>query len=352
MTRRAGLDRPSSPDGSAGRPTELLGVRSVLRRSLSALLLACAAAFPVGATSTEPAAGSSLASAVQPSGEALADDFWDFEDEEEVETWGTLLRDQGLDLGLFAAFATLALVSFHRKSVPLKYVTLVAAVAYLGFYKSQLISVVNLYSAATGNLPVFRYSLAWYLFAGFTVVTTILWGRLYCGRVCAYGALTQLLDRVVPARLRLEVPPWLEHRAARIKYFLLGATLLYFFASSDIAAYRYVEPFWMFTLRSTPALWVGLAALLVATVFVRNLYCRFLCPVGAALGLLSKLTIFRIKRWSECNSCKICEKACEWGAIQGPRIDMTECVRCDDCERLYADTAKCPHWIILRRTGA
>ncbi len=352
MTRRAGLDRPSSPDGSAGPPTELLGVRSVLRRSLPALLLACAAAFPVGATSTEPAAGSSLASAVQPAGEALADDFWDFEDEEEVETWGTLLRDQGLDLGLFAAFATLALVSFHRKSVPLKYVTLVAAVAYLGFYKSQLISVVNLYSAATGNLPVFRYSLAWYLFAGFTVVTTILWGRLYCGRVCAYGALTQLLDRVVPARLRLEVPPWLEHRAARIKYFLLGATLLYFFASSDIAAYRYVEPFWMFTLRSTPALWVGLAALLVATVFVRNLYCRFLCPVGAALGLLSKLTVFRIKRWSECNSCKICEKACEWGAIQGPRIDMTECVRCDDCERLYADTAKCPHWIILRRTGA
>jgi hypothetical protein len=30
---------------------------------------------------------------------------------------------------------------------------------------------------------------------------------------------------------------------------------------------------------------------------------------------------------------------------------MTECVRCDDCERLYADTAKCPHWIILRRIG-
>ena len=324
------------------------------RRAGLAVALALAAA--VAATGAAPAAAWTLAEAgaagaTQPAGEAPADDFWDFEDEEEVETWGTLLRDQGLDLALFTAFATLALVSFHRKSVPLKYVTLVAAVAYLGFHKSQLISVVNVYSAATGNLPVFRYSLAWYLFAGFTVASTILWGRLYCGRVCAYGALTQLLDRVVPARLRLEVPPWIERRAARIKYFLLGATLLYFFATSDIAAYRYVEPFWMFTLRSTPALWVGLAVLLAATVFVRNLYCRFLCPVGAALGLLSTLTVFRIKRWSECNTCKICEKACEWGAIQGPRIDMTECVRCDDCERLYADTAKCPHWIILRRTG-
>ena len=409
MTRRATLAPPpalrgaahhpapyarhSSPAGSARRPTGHPGAGAVLWHSLPALLLAWAATFPVGAAAaTERAmtsagaatertvatagaaateriagvaartsevaaavaspAGSGSASATQPADELPPDDFWDFEDEEEAETWGTLLRDQGLDLALFAAFATLALVSFHRKSVPLKYVTLAVAVVYLGFYKSQLISVVNLYSAATGNLPVFRYSLAWYLFAGFTVVTTVLWGRLYCGRICAYGALTQLLDRVVPDRLRLEVPPWLERRAAWIKYFLLGAVLLYFLATSDIAAYRYVEPFWMFTLRASPALWIGLGALLVATVFVRNLYCRFLCPVGAALGLLSKLTIFRIKRWSECNTCKICEKACEWGAIQGPRIDMTECVRCDDCERLYADTAKCPHWIILRRTGA
>ena len=283
---------------------------------------------------------------------APADDLWQFEDDdEEVETWGTLLRDQAGDLLLFVAFAALALVSFFRKSVRLKYVTLVAAVVYLGFSKSQLISVVNIHGLLTGNLPVFKYSLAWYLFAGFTVVSTVLWGRLYCGRVCAYGALTQLMDRVVPARLRVDVPKWLERRAALVKYGLLGATLLYFLLTSDIGAYRYVEPFWMFTRRASTGMWIGLAVLLVATVFVRNLYCRFLCPVGAALGLLSKLTVFGIKRWSECDTCKICEKTCEWGAIRGPQIVMTECVRCDDCERLYADTVKCPHWIIIARRG-
>ena len=279
-------------------------------------------------------------------------DLWQFEDEEEeVETWGTLLRDQAGDLLLFVAFATLALISFFRKSVRLKYVTLVAAVVYLGFSKSQLISIVNIHGLLTGNLPVFKYSLAWYLFAGFTLVSTVLWGRLYCGRVCAYGALTQLMDRIVPARLRVDVPKWLERRAALVKYGLLGATLLYFLLTSDIGAYRYVEPFWMFTRQASTGMWIGLAVLLAATVFVRNLYCRFLCPVGAALGLLSKLTVFGIKRWSECNTCKICEKTCEWGAIRGPQIVMTECVRCDDCERLYADTVKCPHWIIIARRG-
>ncbi len=312
---------------------------------LVVMLLYLATVAPIG-LGAQPGPAEPGADAAQPA------DLWEFEDEEESETWSALLQDQALDLSLFVAFATLALVSFFRKSAALKYVTLVAAVAYLGFAKSQLISVVNLFSLVTGNLPVFRYSLAWYLFAGFTVVSTVLWGRLYCGRICAYGALTQLLDRIVPARLRLEVPPWLERHAAKVKYVLLGATLLYFLVTSDIAAYRYVEPFWLFSLQSTTALWIGLAVLLVATVFVRNLYCRFLCPVGAALGLLSNLTVFRIKRWSECNTCKICEKACEWGAIQGPKILVTECVRCDDCERLYLDTVKCPHWIILRRKAA
>ena len=312
---------------------------------LVVMLLYLATVAPIG-LGAQPGPAEPGAGAAQPG------DLWEFEDEEESETWSALLQDQALDLSLFVAFATLALVSFFRKSAALKYVTLVAAVAYLGFAKSQLISVVNVFSLVTGNLPVFRYSLAWYLFAGFTVVSTVLWGRVYCGRICAYGALTQLLDRIVPARLRLEVPPRLERHAAKVKYALLGATLLYFLVTSDISAYRYVEPFWLFSLQSTTALWIGLAVLLVATVFVRNLYCRFLCPVGAALGLLSNLTVFRIKRWSECNSCKICEKACEWGAIQGPKILVTECVRCDDCERLYLDTLKCPHWIILRRKGA
>ena len=311
--------------------------------------LAAEAHLPAQPSASVVPAGSIAGAASQPADE---DDLWGFDDEEDVETWGMLLRDQATDLMMLVAFAILTLVSFFRKSVRLKYVTLVAAVLYLGFYKSQLLSVVNIYGVLTGNLPVFRYSLAWYLFFGFTVVTTVLWGRLYCGRVCAFGALTQLMDSVVPTRFRVEVPPWLERRAAWIKYGLLGGTILYFLVTAEISAYRYVEPFWMFSRRASTGMWVGLGVLLLATVFVRNLYCRFLCPLGAALGLLSNLTVFRIKRWSECNSCKVCEKACEWGAIRGPKISVAECVRCDDCERLYLDTAKCPHWIILRRRAS
>lgn len=285
-----------------------------------------------------------------------AGDPWGFE-EAPVETWSDLLSAQAIDLLPLAAFLLLAYVSFHRKSVALKYVTLVASVAYMGFAKSNLLSITDVFRVVDWSFPILRHNLAWYLFAGFTVVSTVLWGRFYCGRVCAYGAFTQLMDAVLPASWRVDVPKRLEKRAGYIKFGVLAGVLAYYAVTHNTMVYRYVEPFWMFgQSESSVLLWTLLGLLLVATVFVRNLYCRFLCPLGATLGVLSSLTVFKIKRWSECSTCKICEKTCEWGAIEGPRIILTECVRCDDCERVYADTKKCPHWRILdykaRKGGA
>jgi polyferredoxin len=272
---------------------------------------------------------------------------WNFDDvEETAPSLLDLAKEQALDVALFAAFATLAMVSFLKKSVWLKYATLVASVLYMGFYKSQLLSIVNVFGTLTGNLPIFSYSLAWYTFAGFTAVTTLLWGRVYCGRICAFGALTQLIDAVVPARLRIDIPQKLEERASYIKYGILFAAVGYYLLTREVDFYRYIEPFWMFTFQGSTVLWIMLGALLVASVFVRNLYCRFLCPLGAALGLVSTIAPLKIKRWSECNQCALCEKTCEWGAIRKRQIIMTECVRCDDCERLYADEASCPHWLL------
>jgi NosR/NirI family nitrous oxide reductase transcriptional regulator len=291
---------------------------------------------------------------------------WNFDDADDAApTFLDLATGQALEVALFAAFATLVMVSFFRKSVRLRFVTLVASVLYLGFYKSQLLSIVNVFGTLSetlavfkvggfggGGLPPFVYSLAWYAFAIFAVVTTVLWGRIYCGRVCAFGALTQLIDAVVPARWRVTVPPALEQRASYIKYGILIAAVGYYLATRQITFYRYIEPFWMFTREGTTVLWIMLAVLLVASVFVRNLYCRFLCPLGAALGLLSTLTVFKIKRWNECSQCKLCEKTCEWGAIRKRKIVLAECVRCDDCERLYDDKQRCPHWLLEAKRKA
>ena len=310
-----------------------------------------------------------------PADDAAAPAAWNFGDEEE-EAAPSLLehaREQALDIGLFLAFATLVMVSFLRKSVALKYVTLVFAVVYMGRMKAYMLSVVNVFgllgggvsaasiglpggepatAAAIGaalksSLPPFAFSLAWYAFAVFAVVTTIIWGRVYCGRVCAFGALTQLMDAVWPKRFQIEIPAKLEARAGYIKYGILFGAIALYFVTKEISFYRYIEPFWLFTLDATPVLWVMVGVLLVASIFVRNLYCRFLCPLGAALGLISKATtVLPIKRWSECSQCALCEKTCQWGAIRQRQILKAECVRCDDCEILYDDKTRCPHWLL------
>jgi NosR/NirI family transcriptional regulator, nitrous oxide reductase regulator len=277
-----------------------------------------------------------------------AADPWGFDDDAKVETWGEVLRPQAVDIVLTTGLIGFALFSFSRRSRPLKYATLAFTVVYLGVMKSTMISVTDIFRVVDLDLPTFKYSVAWYIFAGFTLVSTVFWGRLYCGRICAFGAFTQLMDATVPARFRLEPPLWLERRASYIKYGLLVGVLGYYIATKHTNVYRYVEPFWMFTRSADALLWTMLAALLIATIVVRNLYCRFLCPVGAMLGIISQVTtVFSIKRWSECTTCRICERACEWGAIQGPKIIKSECVRCDDCERIYADKKACVHWLMI-----
>ena len=332
----------------------LLGIAPVGAASaaVSAGAAAPTATFVPVATDTASTAGgaaTSAATAVTSTPAAATRQFEFPDDDDDVPTWAEDLRAQAPDLAAVAAFVALAFLSFFRKSDGLKVVTLVTAIAYLGFYKSDLVSIVNVFGLVGGNLPIFRHNLAWYLLATVTLASTVLWGRVYCGRMCAFGALTQLIDRVVPPSWQVKVPRTLERRASYVKYAILAGAVGYFVVTRNPLIYPYVEPFWLFGFHGTPVLWTALAVLLVTTVFVRNLYCRFLCPVGAFLGVLSKLTVFRIKRWNECSTCRICEKACEWGAIRGPQIVLSECVRCDDCERLYADTRKCPHHLILIR---
>ena len=279
--------------------------------------------------------------------ETGVDDLWNFDNFEDVDpTLFELAVDQAPDILLFAGFATLAMVSFLRKSLPLKYLTLVFSVVYLGFYNSHLVSITNVLSTFTGTLPLHAETLGFSLLVIFAIVTTIIWGRVYCGRICAFGALTQLIDAIVPSRYQIRVPAALERRAGYIKYVILFGAIGYYLLTHENGFYRYIEPFWMFSFEASAVLWFGLGVLLVASIFVRNLYCRFLCPLGAALGLVSALSVFKIKRWSECSTCALCENACEWGAIRERKIIMPECVRCDECEILYDSKSKCPHWLL------
>jgi polyferredoxin len=177
------------------------------------------------------------------------------------------------------------------------------------------------------------------------VVTTLLWGRVFCGFLCPFGALQDLITRVVPRRLQRALPQGIHDRALYVKYGILLLIVGLAAAPAHIGSYQYFEPFGtVFYLSTSPLLWSIAGGFLVASAVVPRFYCRYACPLGAALGLGSLLTIFRIRRVEQCVPCKVCEKACPTGAIRGPEVDFKECVRCNVCEiKLLTKAGVCRH---------
>ncbi len=108
-----------------------------------------------------------------------------------------------------------------------------------------------------------------------------------------------------------------------------------------------IEPFKtaisLYFMRSWPyVLWAGGCILL--TMFVYRGYCRYICPLGAALASMSFLRRWNwLARRSECGTpCQSCRHRCEYQAIeQSGRITYRECFQCLDCVSIYQDEQRC-----------
>jgi NosR/NirI family nitrous oxide reductase transcriptional regulator len=92
-------------------------------------------------------------------------------------------------------------------------------------------------------------------------------------------------------------------------------------------------------------------ALLVAGLFIERFFCRYLCPLGAALAIPGRLRMFDwLKRYHECgHPCQRCAHECPVQAIRPEgQINVNECIYCMHCQELYYDDHKCPVMIQKR----
>ncbi len=270
--------------------------------------------------------------------------------------WG---QTPWLKSGILLLILTLVMAAFLRKSAVLRWTTLVATLTYLGFMDGGFLSVSHITGAISQGPGIFLNNLPLLIIVSFTLVTTLIWGRVFCSSLCPFGAVQDIISRLVPARLqrrwqrswqargwlRDQLPQALHERALWIKYGFLAAIVIAAIAYSEVSIFQYFEPFGtLFFLSGSALLWAILALVLTGSIFIRRFYCRYACPLGAALGLLSLLSPLRIKRVPQCNICKVCEQACPTGAIRGADIDFRECVRCDICEsKLITGAGVCRH---------
>jgi polyferredoxin len=208
-----------------------------------------------------------------------------------------------------------------------------------------------------------------------TVALTIVLGRVFCGWVCPFGAMHQFLGWLGRRRLRskLKVEANRYRPAQRIKYYVLAA----FLASAALAPLG-AGTLWIGLLDPLPLVQrsvglvllplaersgalalsplprfyegAGLIAAVFATALALNLwvprfYCRFVCPLGALLGLLGRYALWRIGRTGEgCTGCLRCERNCEGACHPTGRIRISECVMCVNC------LDDCAHAAVAYRT--
>jgi hypothetical protein len=250
-------------------------------------------------------------------------------------------------LGLFCC----AVTAFWRGSNRVKYGVFAAAILYLGLLTGRMVSISDFPIFLMARLPPFDTNMFWYVLYGGTLFTSLLWGRLYCGYLCPFGAVTEILHKASP--LKLKMPHWANRRLVYLKYVVLGATLLLTYAAiggmATAAGFQDVEPFLALFLSVGDILaFVFLGAVLVASVFFERFYCSYICPAGAGLSLLGWFRVSEIRRWGECSRCGVCEADCPTGAISHGKISPLECMDCRRCEVNFLNSKICPHYAVER----
>ena len=273
-------------------------------------------------------------------------DFSSFEDfEDETALSQLLLETRWAPVVRLILLLGLVLYAFFSKSGRVGAVALGATFVYLGFIDGGFLSVSHITSGIIVGPGVYLRDMAVLVMIAFTVVTTLLWGRVFCGFLCPFGALQDFITRIVPRRFQRAVPQRIHDRAIYLKYGILLLIVGLAALPAQIAVYQYFEPFGtVFYLSTAPLLLSIAGGFLVASAVVPRFYCRYACPLGAALGVASLLSFFRIRRVEQCEPCKVCEIACPTGAIRGPEIDFKECVRCNVCEtKLLTKAGVCRH---------
>jgi polyferredoxin len=235
---------------------------------------------------------------------------------------------------------------------------LLLTLVFLGLFANAQLSVVNVLTFIHALLSGFRWELFLldpmvFTLWSFVVVSMLFWGRgVFCGWLCPFGALQELTNHLAQ-RLgikQIEIPFGLHERLWMIKY-VAFVGILAISLRSILLAFQFaeIEPFktaitmkfareWPFILYAGGLLFAGL--------FIERFYCRYLCPLGAALAIPARMRMFEwLKRYRECGSeCHVCARRCTVQAIHPlGQINPNECIYCLKCQANYFDDKICLH---------
>jgi len=246
----------------------------------------------------------------------------------------------------------LAALAFYKKNILLRYCILGMAIAYLGILKGGGFSMNDVLTLSSLRAPVFLNTLYWYSLVAIAIGSAIIAGRFYCGWLCPFGAILEVLYRVVPIDWRVSRATDSYLRVVKYVAVAIILVIALLLGSNTVASYLVgiVEPFaTLFNLHGDALSWTWLILMLMCSAVISRCYCKYFCPLGALFELVSATSSYlRLRRFGvklpqdDCRGCRLAQKECQMGAIayseiaKRPHIDGNQCFMCNTC------AATCP----------
>lgn len=195
--------------------------------------------------------------------------------------------------------------------------------------------------------------------AGFFIFLAIVgvsfvFGKAFCSWMCPVGFISEMVgdfgEKIWKKlfKRRIKLHRFVDYPLRGLKYFLLAFFVSAIFSMTETAlaiflggAYNIAADvkMWYFFAHISRTSLIVIGVLFLLSIFVRNFWCRYLCPYGALLGLISFLSPNKIKRnATSCIDCGLCYKACP----SFIKVDKVKTVLSDECTSCLSCVDACP----------